>query len=343
MTSLRTLSFPFIGSLLAVVLLASPALAADTEDECPTWFPDFRCERDARFDGFTNPMTMPYLFEDPFITTNAQFVGIWHDFPKNGALNVGQAGVMALQLRVAITNKLAFIATKDGLVFYDSDTAKVGKFFPTHPNAKKKLIGDEVGFTDVTAGFKYAIVELPEHNFILTPAIRYEIPIGNRDVFQGRGDGVFIPSVSAAWGWEDFHVVANLGGQVAVNTDKDSDSVFYNLHLDYAIHEMFVPFISVNGMSWTRSGDGSTKVQTRIGNVPLKDAQNLLGTGRFEGADYGNLGSTGVTGQDLVTMAWGVRLPLTKNISLGGAYERALEGKRNLFKQRVTFSTMYEF
>jgi len=42
-------------------------------------------------------------------------------------------------------------------------------------------------------------------------------------------------------------------------------------------------------------------------------------------------------------MAWGFRVPLTRNLSIGAAYERALEGKKNLFKQRVTVSTSFEF
>jgi hypothetical protein len=340
----RTRYLPSLFVLLS--LLASPVIA---EDECPTWFPDLRCEREGRFEGFVAPLTMPYLFEDPFITSGVNFVGIWHDFPQNGALDIGQAGVMALQLRLAITDRLAFIATKDGLVIYHSDTATLGRLLgATGSAAKKKLIGDEVGFTDISAGFKYAVIELRDENFILTPAVRVEIPIGNRDVFQGQGDGVFIPSVSGAWGWENLHVIGSLGGQVAFDTDKDSDSIFYNLHVDYAVLPKFVPFVSVNGMSWTRSGDGSVKVNTRVDRLGLDDpslkgAQDLLGTGRFEGADYANLGSSGVAGENLVTMAWGVRVPVTKHISLGAAYERALEGKRNLFKQRVTFSTSYEF
>lgn len=333
----------FLLWLVALALLASPVAAAERNvpEDCPMWFPDFQCDREGRFEGTVAPMTMPYLFEDPFITTGAQFVGIWHNFPQNGNLDLGQAGILALQLRVAITDKLAFIATKDGLVFYESDTGSLNDLGLAASN--KKLIGDQVGFTDITFGFKYAAIELPEDNFILTPAIRFEVPVGNRDVFQGQGDGVFIPSVSAAWGYDKLHVIAGLGGQVAFNTNKDSDSVFYNLHVDYAVTENIVPFVSLNGMSWTRSGDGTQKVSTRVGEVRLKDAQDLLGTGRFEGADYANLGSQGVTNQDLVTMAWGVRVPLGRHVALGATYERALEGKRNVFKERVTFMTSYEF
>jgi hypothetical protein len=315
-----------------VVLIANTGLgfaawAEETED-CPTWFPDFSCQREFRYEGFVAPVTMPYLFEDPFITSGANLVGIWHDFPNNGGLKLGEAGIMALQLRLAITEDLAFIATKDGLVIYDADSP---------------VLKDDEDLADISFGVKYALIKMEEDNFIFTPALRYQAPVGANRIFQGWGDGVFIPSATLAWGIDDFHVIGGLGGQAAIDHDKNSDSFFYNLHLDYAVLPMLVPFLELNGMVWTRSGDGSANLRTKIGKVPVKAAQNLLGAGRFEGADYANLGSSGVTGDSLVTMAWGVRVPLTRNISIGAAYERALEGKKNSFKQRVTVATSFEF
>ena len=103
-----------------------------------------------------------------------------------------------------------------------------------------------------------------------------------------------------------------------------------------------MPFLELNGMHWTRSGDGSSKLKTTLGDVPVGAAQDLLGTGRFEGADYANLGSPGVSGKDLITMAWGIRVPLNREVSLGASYERALHGRKNSFQQRVTFMISYE-
>jgi len=332
-TSAHRRTLETIGVLMGIAGLAFPAAAEEGED-CPTWLPDFSCQREFRYEGFVAPVTMPYLFEDPFITTGANFVGIWHDFPQNGnstggpKLKLGEAGILALQLRLALTERLAFIATKDGLVFYDADDP---------------VLKDDEDLTDITFGFKYALIEMKEDNFIFTPALRFQAPVGASRIFQGWGDGVFIPSATFAWGLDDFHEIGGLGGQAAIDHDKNSDSFFYNLHLDYAVVPKFVPFLELNGMVWTRSGDGSANLRTKIGKVPLATAQGLFGTGSFEGADYANLGSGGVTGNSLVTMAWGFRVPLTRNLSIGAAYERALEGKKNLFKQRVTVSTSFEF
>jgi hypothetical protein len=289
------------------------------------------------------PMSMPYLFEDPFITTGANLVGIWNGVDERRDFQGADIGVLALQLRLAITDKLAFIATKDGFAMYRPDTKISDVPALADPTNNKQLQADEDAFLNATIGFKYAMVEIPEENFILTPAIRYEIPLGNDEVFQGRGDGVFIPSATFAWGRDDFHLIGGLGGQVPVDSEKESTSLFYNLPLDYALFEKFVPFVELSGIHWTNSGDGGLNMNTRLGDVPLDTAQALMRTGSFEGADVANLGSRSIKGQNLVTMGWGVRVPLDQHVSLGLSYERALSGKKHFFEQRVTAMATYEF
>jgi len=177
-----------------LVWLASAGVAlAAGADECRTFFPDFdsECERSVRPEGGVMPMSAPYIFEDPYIQTGVNFVGIWHDFPENSILEGGQAGVLALQARVAITDRVAFIATKDGLTFFDLN-AKYG--------LDTTVLGDETGFMNITAGLKVKAWEWQQENrsAIVTPSLRYEIPVGNQSVFQGNDDGLFIPAVSAA-------------------------------------------------------------------------------------------------------------------------------------------------
>ena len=329
---------------LALALLVVPTVSV--AEECPTWLPDFRCERQARFEGFVQPMSMPYLFEDPFITTGANLVGIWHDFDKTGDFDAGYAGVLALQLRVALTDKLAFIATKDGFMMFRPDTKISDVPALGQPTNDRQLLSDEDAFLNATVGFKYALIELPDQNFILTPAIRYEIPLGNDEVFQGHGDGLIIPSMSMAWGLDNFHVIAGVGGEAAIDRDRDSSSIFYNLHLDYAVAERFVPFFEVNATHWVNSGDGSLPINTNgsLGTeVTLNTAQAVLRTGAFEGADVVNVGSRGIAGDELVTLAYGLRMPLDDHVSLGVSYEHAVTGEKNLFKQRVTAMATFEY
>lgn len=327
----------------AVAVLASLAWAGSALAEpppCPTWFPDFRCERHGRYDGFVPPMLHPYLFEDPFITTGINVVGLWHEFPRDSVLEGGNDApsdltgdgdlwLAAIQARVAITDRLAFIATKDGWVDF---------------NPGLKLLDDDRGFTDITAGFKYALIDDRENDFILSPSLRYQIDLGDHGIAQGNGDGVFIPDISLGWGIDKFHLLADLGGQFPIDTDAQSTALFWHLHLDYGVHQYFVPFVEFGGFQYLDGGDGSTKVKLKGGShLELGAAQAVLGTDPEEGYDYANLGSRGVAGEHVAVWAVGFRVPVTRHLILGVSYERPFTDNRDVLLQRAQVHAQLEF
>jgi hypothetical protein len=313
---------------LAFAMLSLAQAANALPPECPTFFPDFSCDREARYEGFVPPLTAPYLFEDPFITTGLSGWYVWHQFPGGSILDGGDIQVAALQARVAITDRLAFIATKDGYAWYDPGL---------------DIIDTTSGWFDIAAGLKYALVKIPEHDFILTPALRFEIPVGNKRVYSGWGDGIFIPSISAAWGIENFHVIASIGSQLPVDMGDQSTQFFYNLHLDYAVWEHFVPLVELNGYTYTDSGNGHIPIKTDLGELDLKTAQAVLGQPGQEGLDVRNLGSPGVAGETVLTLAVGARFPITKHVGIGAAYEFPLTSREYLINQRVTANVLLEF
>ena len=136
--------------LLLVFALALPAAAgAETPADCPTWFPDFRCDRSGRFEGFENTIVQPFLFEDPFITTNVSAYYIWHDFPRKSVFQGGDLSTVAVQARVALTDRLALIATKDGFAWNYPDTELSG--LTVLPNTQ--------GWFNIAGGFKYALLK----------------------------------------------------------------------------------------------------------------------------------------------------------------------------------------
>ena len=82
------LLFSAIVGVLGTALLT--AAAASAAEGCDGLLPDLlgNCTREARPAGHVAPMSMPYLFEDPYITTGLNFVGIYHNFPTTRSLMV---------------------------------------------------------------------------------------------------------------------------------------------------------------------------------------------------------------------------------------------------------------
>ncbi len=310
---------------------AAPAPApAPAAAECRTWFPDFDsgCDRDGRWDGFHRPIVMPYLFEDPFITTGIYPVYIWHEFPNDSAFQGGDLNVVALQAQVAITDRLAFIAGKDGY----------GWLNPDNP-----LLDDHTGWFNLGFGLKYALIQDKERNFILSAIGQFEVPTGSSNLYQGHGSGEFRPALAAAWGIGDLRLIGGIGGNIPFDFDEQSQFLFYNLYGEYNVHKYLSPFVQFNGQYWTGGGDGSYRIRTKLGALPLSTVQSALGTGPFEANDVANLGSRGMAGKQVMTFAAGLHIPINEHVTLSAAYELPMTSTEFVFNQRVTTQISLEF
>lgn len=318
-----------------LVLSGAPAARAADVSSCPQWLPDLAssCHREQRLPGFVAPAVTPYLFEDPFTTTGLAFWGAWHEFPDSSVFQGGQAGLVALQARLAITDRLSFIATKDGYV----------TIYPDNP-----ILYKSSGAVDLGAGFKYELVRIPEWQFVLSPILRFEAPIGTPRAYQGNSDGAVLPSLSFGKGFgglglPDLHLLGDVGVFIPFNNAKNSSYVWYDVHVDYAVLPWLVPFLALSGQSYVHDGNGDLKLETKLGRLNLNTAQAALGTGGFEGLDLTNLGSRGVANNSVVTGAVGVRVPLPHGVSLSAAWQAPLTDTRYIYRQRVTTSLAWEF
>jgi len=324
----RSLVLHSVGLTLALASLAAAA-RAETPSDCPTWFPDFQCDRHGRPEGFVAPATAPYVFEDPFITTGVSAWFLWHQFPQSSPPQGGHVNVAAVQARIAITDRLAFIATRDGYAWRDPDLS---------------ILEHENGLMDLGLGFKYLLVSMPEHSFYLSPSLRFDIPAGSRSVLQGNGDGTIMPGVSFAWGLFDrVHFLGNTGVQIPFDGDDQVTMLFWNLQMDLEVTKWFVPFAGVNAYHYLSNGDGDLKLDTDIGTVGFATATNLLGSQDVNGMDYGNFGNKGVKGNSVITLAAGARVPIGRHVSLSAAYEIPVTSQKDVIEQRVTTNLMFEF
>jgi hypothetical protein len=311
---------------LGLGLLALPAFA---EGPCDAWFPDFNCQRSGRYEGFHKPIVAPYLFEDPFITTNAVPYFLWHDFPEQSVFDGGALYAAAVQLRVALTDRVAIIATKDGYVWNRNGNP---------------LLEDSQGFMNVAAGLKVALFEDRDAGRIVSAILRVEAPTGSSDEYQGHKSGMAVPSLSGAFRTGPVRWIGDLGAQIPFDGRDLSSSIFYHLYAGLDVTPVLQPFVQISGLRWIESGNGSLPIRLKSGGtLDLDTVQTALGTGRFEGADVVNLGSPQVDGLDLITAAAGVHVPLGQYVTLSVAYERPITEPKGIFQQRVTSALVIEF
>jgi len=310
---------------LVLGALLSP-LGASAKSDCGSFFPDFSCDRSGRFDGFEKPIVQPYLFEDPFITTGVYPYYVWHQFPKSSALEGGEAHVAAAQIRVAVTDRLAIIATKDGYMWKRPDNP---------------LLEHTGGWMNLGFGAKYAIYQDRDAGRIVSFALKYEAPSGSKDTFQGEGDGMLMPSITGAAKFGDLALQGDLGGIWALDHSQSS-SIYYHLYFAYPVMERVTPFLQFSGMHWVDSGDGSRRVELAGGgSLDLATVEGIYGP--FEGADVANLGAVGVDGLDYVTAAFGLHIRLTNHVTASAAYERPITDHKSITRQRVTTNVAWEF
>jgi hypothetical protein len=329
--------------LLALALGALfSATAASADEQCGKLFPDLTCDRSGRFDGFEMPIVQPYLFEDPFITTGVYPYYAWHQFPSDSALQGGEAHLVAAQLRVAVTDRLAIIATKDGYMWKD----------PGNP-----LLKETQGWMDLGFGAKYAVYQDRDAGRIVSLALKYDASSGAADTFQDGGDGILMPSVTGAAKLGDLALQGDFGGSWGIS-DTQSSSLYYHLYLAYPIvgtRGAFTPFVQFSGIHWLDGGDGSRKIelsalgQSIVGSqyitvgspsVPL----SVVGIyGPFEGADVANLGAGGVDGLDYVTFAFGIHVRFLEHVTVSAAYEVPITEHESITRQRITTAVAWEF
>jgi len=259
---------------------------------------------DKCFDDFISPMTNPIFFEDPRSLTEVRFIFINHNLP--GALGGNSVQVYAAQLRARITDRLSLIATKDGLIYSQSP-----------------LI--EPGLADLAAGLKYNLYRDVENGRLLSVGATYEIPMGSNKSLQGNGNGEFHFFVTSGTRIGNrSHWLSASGIREPADTNLENRVWYWSNHFDYQLaNRPLYAFTEVNWYNWQSSGTA----------FPLP----------VEGGDIFNLGSVGVTGNDIVTQAVGMKAKPRSNIEAGIAYEFPLTERRGVLEDRITADLIFRF
>lgn len=279
----------------ATLLLGSQHAAGASTDSSTDWK-----------DQAISPVANPLFFESPLINSEIRPIFLYHNIGDD--LIGGFTRVYALQVRYAVTEKLAVIATKDGYIQLRANAAGYQR---------------REGFADIGAGLKYALIDDKENNFILTPGLKFEAPSGAKQVFQGNGNGEVDLFVSAMKGWDQFHATASVGGRVPLDFDKETSSLHYSLQLDYYTCQWFIPFAVMNGQT----------VLSEAKALPFK----------VEGFDLINFGSSNAEGFTQVAVGGGFRSRICKMADVGFAYEKGITTPKGIFDDRFTVDLIVRF
>jgi hypothetical protein len=266
-------------------------------------------ESDRAFCSFIGPISNPVLAKDPRALTEARalFVGDW--IPSDHPFGGGDFQVYGLQVRLAVTDRLSIIADKDG-------------YATIHPGRG----ADRTGWLDIAIGLKYALIRDVENQFLLVGGFQYEPPTGESKVFQNQGDGLFTGFLTIGKGFcNGIHVIGNTGYQFPVDKSQNSSFIYNQVHLDKQMFGWIYPLVEANWFHYTEGGNH--------GFPPA------LG----EGDGLINLGTSGVAGNDLVTIAVGVKAIVNKHLDVGVAYETPVSNRRDLLDNRILAEMIFRY
>ena len=268
---------------------SDPAMAAQPEEQ-----------------KFVAPVTSPYFNENSFITSDVRAWYAYHKFDSNGVANGGLGGdvqIAAVQVRLALTDRLGFVAYKDGYAWFEDS-----------------VVNDE-GWNDIAAGLKYNFYRDIESQLYMTAGLGYQFDFGDSDVLQD--DSELRVWLSADKGFDKLHVGGVVNYFHATGTESslgNSDRLSWHLHADYYLNEWFSPVVEFNGYHTVDEGTVA---------VP------------FSGVDVANLG--GGQSEDVVTMGLGGEFRIWEDFAFRAAYEFALTDNSQLFGERFTVSLTYDF
>ena len=282
-------------------------------------------ESDHCFDGFIGPISNPVFSKDPRTLTEARILLINNWIDKNHVLGFGANTptyqVYAMQVRVALTDRLSLIADKDGYgVFSPSNVLQGG----AGGN------GDEQdGWLNIAAGLKYNLIRDVERQFLASVGFMYEFQTGEAEVFQSHGSGFLTLFGTAGKELSDgkTHFLATVG-QTLPFSGANSGFFYSQLHLDRQFLGWLYPLVELNWYHYTRSGNRGLPATVALPNG------TVLNVG--EGDGHVNLGTSDVTGNDLVTIALGAKAKLGAHIETGLVWEAPISNRKDLIDNRVT-------
>ena len=167
----------------------------------------------------------------------------------------------------------------------------------------------------MNAGLKYNLYADPVAGILYSTGFTYEIPMGSTGNFQKYGNGQFhLFTTHGRRIGSNMHFMTAIGSRLPADDNLQNRMIYWSNHLDYRVTKKLYAFTELNWYNWASSGNG-----------PLNGV---------EGGDLFSLGSSNVTGNDIVTEGVGFKYKRKANRELGFVYEFPLTERRDVLKDR---------
>lgn len=308
--------------LCAAALTATPLIAGTVVEPVEV------VTEETGFENARRPISNPTYFDLALPTTNIHPIFIYQNLPKSVNTTIGKVPlggdfqVYALQFEIALNERISIVATKDGYVDFNPDG---------------DLWASESGFANLAAGLKYAFYYNPASSTAFSSTVTFEIPTGDSDVFQGKGDGAVNLILSGVKLWDKFQLAGAVGAHLEFS-DALADTGFFSAHASYEIVPWFIPLLEVNWHYVLDTGNGHSRYHAQAGGLVPAVAE-------FEGADLLNFGASHASeNRSLVTAAVGFRSRVHSNVDIGFAYEIPLTNEDNgIIDNRFTVDLIWKF
>ena len=226
--------------------------------------------------------------------------------PSTPVIGGGTLQVYALQLRLALTERLQLFADKDGLV-------------QVSPKGARSIFG----IANIAAGAKYVIIRDVEDQFLFSGALQYEAPTGYPKIFEGHGDGLLaLYGMIGKEFWNNWHFISTFGQNIALN-NSNSGYFMTTAHLDRRFGKL-IPFYEANWFYYNQSGT----------HVP--------GLGS-EAGGWINVGAQKVQGLNYVTNAVGANYEFNQHLILGVCYEYQLTTRTMIVNNMINVQMIFRY
>jgi hypothetical protein len=271
-------------------------------------------QSDCAFDGFSSPITNPFLAEDPRSLTELRPIYIYQTMPSNHYFfQGGNIQFFGGQFRAAFTERFSVVLHKLGGMTIN----------PEGP------LGGGSGFTEIWLGPKFAFWRVPDTQTIASFGLQFQLPVGSGSIYQNTGNFGLVPylSVGTELGRTDYGTfrLINVAGYHLGTDDGRSNYLYDSLHidLDAGDYHRFYPTLELNWFYYTSDG---------------QDRPFLL----FEGRDLANVGAT-ASGKSYFSIAPGFRYRFTDYLQMGLAAEFGLGGSNDLLRFRLGVDLIWRY